>query len=128
MLGHLLELARSLGHYDGRLLPHPVTEGSLCGALSRGHPLLVAIDVDVWSGDPVEAGGTQGHIVVLVGWYRKDGVTWFSVRHPQANSSQHNGGGVRANASSVGSGDAAGGREWTAEALLGSMTQVSDAA
>ena len=40
MLGHLLSLARSLGHYDGRLLPHPVTEASLCSALSRGHPLL----------------------------------------------------------------------------------------
>ena len=85
----------------------------------------VAIDVDIWSGDPVQAGGRQGHIVVLVGWYRKNGMTWFSVRHPQANSSN------QANSSGAGGGGdsgpvtmADGGREWTAAALLGSMTQV----
>ena len=61
-------------------------------------------------------------------------MTWFSVRHPQANSSNSN----QNNSppppppptGAAGGGDsgpvtmAGGGREWTAAALLGSMTQV----
>jgi hypothetical protein len=82
VLEHLLSLARSLdggsdgdgdGGYDGQMLPplEELTEADLCAALERGHPVLVAFDVNVWTVEPVEAGGRQGHIAILCGFHHR---------------------------------------------------------
>jgi hypothetical protein len=95
----------------------------------------VAIDVDVWSGEPVQAGGQQGHIAVLAGWHRSDGVTYFTARHPQANGSAKGAAWlpplaaislalICARNTNTGGSSAASGKEWTAEQLLGSMCQM----
>ena len=84
VLDHLLHLAAEFG-YSGRR--HAVTSAeTLCELLRRGHPALVAFDVDIWTGEPIEAGGTAGHIAVVTGYSRRpDGSLHFTATHSQAS-------------------------------------------
>ena len=62
---HLVELAASFG-YAARAV-HRASAADLKAVLSSGHPPLVIFDVDLWTGDPVLAGGGAAHVGVALG-------------------------------------------------------------
>lgn len=52
----------------------------LKAALHRGHPVLVAFDVD-YVGNPAKYGGERAHWCVVEGTFRKDGVDYVVATH-----------------------------------------------
>ena len=99
VLDHMRLLAREFGYEGTR---HEVKSvQALCDILSRGHPVLVAFDVDIWSGEPIESEGKTGHIAIITGFFEgANGSRFFTATHSQAARRTY---------------------EWPAEKLIASM-------
>ena len=71
-------LATDFG-YQYKLTENATLDG-MKAALKRGHPLLVAFDVD-YQGNPAKFGGERAHWCVVEGMFKKDGVEYVVAKH-----------------------------------------------
>ena len=75
------DLGRLAGSFGYSYQVHgKVSFADMRAALDRGHPLLVAFDVD-FVGNPGLFGGGRAHWGVLKGWFEKEGVAYVVAMH-----------------------------------------------
>lgn len=75
------QLAKTAAHFGYTASVHEsATLDALYAVLDKGHPAIVAFDVD-YNGNPADYGGQRAHYAVIEGYFDEDGERYLVAKH-----------------------------------------------